>query len=87
MQKHIENYFKSLGYDQTDTIMCEACGKVACDIHHITARSKFGRLRKVERDAIENLIALCRSCHEEAHGVNSRPISDTFKRIVQQRRV
>lgn len=87
MKPHIRNYLKAFGYDESSFIPCEACGKASQDVHHITPRSKFGRLRKVERDAIENLIALCRSCHEEAHGVNSRLISDTFKRIVQQRRI
>jgi hypothetical protein len=87
MQKHVENYFKALGYDESDTIICEACGQVACDVHHVTPRSKFGRLRKMERDDIENLIALCRLCHEEAHGVEARHLNDTFRRIIEQRRV
>jgi len=36
------------------------CGQQATDIHHIDARGMGG---SKERDVIENLQALCRSCH------------------------
>jgi 5-methylcytosine-specific restriction endonuclease McrA len=49
------------------------CRAVSVDIHHIIPRSKFGSKRKHEQDSIENLIALCRPCHEKAHaGVFSK---------------
>jgi len=40
-----------------------------CDIHHIEPRSSFGSKRKDEQDKIENLIGLCRECHNKAHGI------------------
>lgn len=67
MQKHIKNYLASIGADESTRIRCEVCNDLAVDIHHIIPRSKFGSKRKEEQDAPENLIALCRSCHEKAH--------------------
>lgn len=52
------NYFK---YGEQDFIPCEHCGKRAVDIHHIIYRSHGGT------DEVENLIALCRKCHDMAH--------------------
>lgn len=62
MQKHTKIYTESLGYDQTDFIPCEVCRKRATDIHHIDARGMGGSYLK---DFIENLMALCRECHEK----------------------
>ena len=45
---------------------CERCGDIATDCHHIIFRSQGGS------DMPMNLIALCRACHDKAHGVNSR---------------
>lgn len=67
MQRHIRNYLSSIGADESTRIRCEVCNAIAVDIHHIIPRSKFGSKRKDEQDAPENLIALCRSCHEKAH--------------------
>ena len=61
MQKHIKNYFEHHGYCETDIILCEVCSCQAVDIHHITYKSQGGS------DEIENLIALCRDCHNRAH--------------------
>jgi 5-methylcytosine-specific restriction endonuclease McrA len=61
MQKHIKIYLKHFGYDATDFIACEYCGKPGNDIHHLTARSRGGK------DEIENLMCLCRECHHEVH--------------------
>ncbi|WP_312208313.1 HNH endonuclease [Empedobacter sp.] len=36
-------------------------------MHHIKRRSEFGKKMKHLQDKIENLIALCRSCHNKAH--------------------
>ena len=38
---------------------CEHCGKKAVDAHHIIPRSAGGS------NDINNLIALCRACHDE----------------------
>ena len=67
MQRYIRNYLASIGADESTRIRCEVCNAIAVDIHHIIPRSKFGSKRKEEQDAPENLIALCRSCHEKAH--------------------
>ena len=48
------------GYGEQDIILCEVCGKKAVDIHHIHGRGKG-------RDVENNLIALCRICHDKAH--------------------
>jgi len=52
-------------YGEQDFVMCEMCQQDrAVDIHHLTKQSKFGN--KKERDFIENLMALCRDCHNKA---------------------
>ena len=52
-----------MGYDPTDFIPCEVCQSKAVDIHHIEARGMGG---SKHADTIENLMALCRACHNEA---------------------
>lgn len=47
-------------YALDDFIGCEVCGARAVDIHHIYRRGMGGTKKS---DQIENLIALCRSCH------------------------
>ena len=53
-------YFNHFGYDISDFIPCEVCGKTAVDIHHIEARGIGG---SKDADNIENLMALCREDH------------------------
>lgn len=79
MQKHIENYLEASGYSGYEFIQCEHCGGQAVEIHHIEPRSHFGSKRKDEQDAVGNLIALCRSCHDAAHGPASRWYKEVFK--------
>ena len=62
MQRHTLNYLQGMGFDTSDTILCEVCGKVAVDIHHINARGMGG---SNTADVIENLMGLCRKCHIE----------------------
>jgi 5-methylcytosine-specific restriction endonuclease McrA len=59
MKNHTKVYFKHFGYDVSDFIPCEICNAKAVDIHHINARGMGGS----EKDDINNLMALCRSCH------------------------
>lgn len=62
MQKHTKIYLDYFGYSTTDYIECEACNAYrAVDIHHIEARGMGGSKSK---DTIENLMAVCRKCHE-----------------------
>ena len=60
MKKHVMTYLNHFGYDISDFIPCEVCGKKAIDIHHVEARGLGG---SKEADAIENLMALCREDH------------------------
>lgn len=57
--------------------MCEVCKfSTIADVHHIIKRSKFGSRRKEEQDSIENLIGLCRSCHERSHRIKQPHIPE-----------
>ena len=68
MQKHIKIYLNYFGYSIADRIGCENCGSYnSVDCHHIEPRSKFGTKNKDKQDHIDNLIALCRDCHNKAH--------------------
>lgn len=60
MKKHTKIYMTHFGYALEDFIPCEVCGARAVDIHHIEARGMGG---SNEKDLIENLQALCRTCH------------------------
>lgn len=62
MRPHTKLYFKVFGYDISDFIPCEICGKKAVDIHHIECRGMGGTS---EPDKIEDLMALCREDHEK----------------------
>ena len=59
MKIYTQTYMEFFGYDISDWIPCECCGRQAQDIHHIWARS----IRSDLHDKIENLMALCRICH------------------------
>lgn len=63
MKNHTKVYLTEMGYEVTDFISCEVCGKRAVDIHHIQPRG-MGGSKKL--DTIDNLMALCRECHHEA---------------------
>ena len=68
MNNHTKVYLKAFGYTTTDFIPCEVCQGQAVDIHHIESRGMGGSKM---RDNIENLMALCRTCHHEADfGIN-----------------
>ena len=62
MKKHTQIYMKFFGYGIEDFIGCEVCGNKAVDIHHIDSRGMGGSQNK---DKIENLMAVCRMCHEK----------------------
>jgi len=67
MQKYIKNYFEYYQLDEDSNLTCEVCWWQAEDIHHIQFKSSFWKKTKHLQDSIENLIALCRSCHDKAH--------------------
>lgn len=62
MKKHTQIYMKFFGYGIEDFIGCEVCGNKANDIHHIDSRGMGGTQ---DKDKIENLMAVCRMCHEK----------------------
>ena len=60
MQNHTKVYMNFFYYVIEDFIPCEMCGSRAVDIHHLEKRNK------TKNDFIENLIGLCRDCHNKA---------------------
>jgi hypothetical protein len=74
MKTHTKIYFNHFGYDKTDFIPCEMCGTPAVDIHHLDSKGMGGSKTK---DYIENLIAVCRDCHNDCH--NSKDFNDQAK--------
>lgn len=63
MKKHTRVYLDEMGYDPEEFIPCEVCLSRAVDIHHIDARGMGGDPTG-GKDRIENLMALCRKCHD-----------------------
>lgn len=61
MKPHTKTYMKYFGYGIDDFIGCEVCGNKAVDIHHIDCR---GMGSSKDKDTIQNLMAVCRMCHE-----------------------
>ena len=49
--------------------LCENCGRLACDAHHITYKQLGGRhgAMKAKINDPRNLAALCRDCHDLLH--------------------
>ena len=64
MKKHTKVVMDFYGYGLDDIILCGNCKDVAVDVHHIDSRGMGGSKCK---DYIENLIPLCRTCHDIAH--------------------
>lgn len=62
MRKHTRIYLDYFGYGEEDVFHpCEVCGGKGVDLHHIKARGMGG---SKYRDHIENIMCLCRPCHE-----------------------
>lgn len=59
MQNHTKVYYNFFELIESDFVPCSNCGACAVDIHHIERRNK------TKNDFIENLVALCRSCHSK----------------------
>ena len=60
MIKYKKIYCDAFGYTEGDFIPSELSGSVAVDLHHINGRGKG-------KDVVENLIALTREEHNDAH--------------------
>ena len=70
---HVKVYLKHFGYGEQSYIPCEACTSRCVDVHHLIFRSHGGG------DSIDNLMGLCRDCHEKAH--NDRSFNEYLKVI------
>ena len=79
MIKYKKIYIEALNLSTSDWIGCEYCGKTAVDIHHIKFKSHCGK------DEINNLIALCRECHNLAH--DSMMFNQKLKKIAEKRNI
>ena len=64
MIKYKKTYKDYFEIGEQDKPLCEICKCLAVDIHHISAKKSGGSKNK---DFIENLIGLCRECHNKAH--------------------
>lgn len=64
MKKHTKIYLEYHGYQIQEDVICEMCGQPAVDIHHIESKGMGGNPKA---DCIENLVGLCRDCHNKAH--------------------
>ncbi len=71
---------KYFGYDESDFIPCEFCGKKAVDIHHLEPRS----IAKHKLNLIDNLMALCRECH---HAAGISPVLNHQFKIVHRKKL
>lgn len=60
MQGYKKTYLKHFNYGDQSYIPCENCGGPCADVHHLDGRGKG-------KDVIENLMGLCRECHNLAH--------------------
>ena len=63
MKPYVKLYLDHYGL-HGEFIPCAVCGQESVDIHHIEPKGIGGRKGM---DRIDNLIALCRKCHEDAH--------------------
>nr|DAI10499.1 MAG TPA: HNHc [Caudoviricetes sp.] len=61
---------------ERDYGLCVLCGRQAVEVHHIVFRSQLGT------SELSNLACLCRSCHDEAHGVRAKEIRRKLKEII-----
>lgn len=76
MKKHLKVYLEGSGFKQYDFIPCEICEAEAVDIHHIEARGMGGTKKA---DTFENLMAVCRVCHEKYGDI--KEFKDMLKKI------
>ena len=74
MQKYVKIYCDYFDIKTENELICEACQKPGQDIHHVNGRGKG-------KDVISNLMALCRKCHERAHGSKNYVSKEQFQLI------
>ncbi len=77
MKPYVKMYLDYHGLTEGDFIPCKVCGNEAVDVHHIEPKGMGGRS---DMDRTDNLIALCRKCHEDAHRSKLEP--EYLKRLI-----
>lgn len=81
MQKYKQIFAKHYDLVASDEFACQYCRMAhAVDIHHIIFRSQGGK------DTIDNLIGLCRACHNKAHAkeITAEELQETIKPFLSQ---
>lgn len=58
---------KYFGYTEGDFMPCEICDRQAVEVHHLEPKS----IAKSKENLIDNLIGVCRDCHDNCHRNNS----------------
>jgi len=89
MPIHKQVYMREMGCAEDDSLFCETpkkvnpdCEYIAMDIHHVNFKSGGGE------DVLINLVALCRNCHDKAHGLrggNKRMYFNIYKKYTKKR--
>ena len=72
MKPHVKIYIKHFNLGMDDMWYCELCRhdypiNNGLDLHHIKYKSRGGG------DEVENVICLCRKCHDLAHNEEIKP--------------
>jgi len=75
MTNHCKVYLRCFGYGEQDFMACEVCGAKSVDVHHIRGRGKG-------KDVIGNLMALCRKCHNAAHGLEKTYLHPDMLQVI-----
>tara|TARA_R110002020_G_scaffold113252_7_gene260601 strand:+ start:739 stop:999 length:261 start_codon:yes stop_codon:yes gene_type:complete len=76
MKKHTKIYMNHFGHGDQSFVPCEYCGRQAVDVHHLEPRGMGGSKTK---DYIENLMGLCRECHNKAEA--EPKFNDLLKKV------
>jgi len=58
---------------------CEFCGDVAYAIHHV----RYPKVLTFDFDCLDNLVAVCRRCHELSHGIRRSGTGRPLKAILR----
>jgi 5-methylcytosine-specific restriction endonuclease McrA len=74
MTNHAKIYMNYFDLKTPEEVICEGCGRLASDIHHINGRGEG-------KDVIQNLMALCRKCHDRAHSSKNYVSKEQFQLI------
>jgi len=71
LKKHVKNFLADRGLSGYEPYACEKCGRGVMesrelDVHHVRHKGIGGSKLL---DGADNLIGLCRKCHNEEHGL------------------